>query len=486
MLLRDITSGLDPLRILGDTGIYIEDICYDSRKVSTGSVFVCLKGSQLDGHGFVQMALQSGAVAIVASDEITVPSFVTVVYVDDTRKALALMSVEFFADPASKLTTIGITGTKGKTTTAFMIQSIMQSAGIKTGIIGTLGVIVDGETIKTNNTTPESYEIQKFLRLMVDRGCKCAVMEASSLGLKLHRMDGFTFDCGVFTNFSHDHIGGDEHPDMQDYLQCKAILFKRCRIGIVNLDDPYCYDILTGHSCDLISYGFSDNADFVASNATLISKPGSLGVSFLLSGRLNLPIDVNIPGKFSVYNALSALSVCYALDVPKEAILRGLMSVFVKGRVESVHVPGDFTLLIDYAHNALSMENILSTLREYNPSRIITLFGAGGNRPKVRRFEMGDVAGRLSDLSVITADNSRFENVMDIIADIESAMIRTGGQYVVIPDRREAIRYCISTACSNDIVLFAGKGHEDYQEICGVKYHFDEREVIAQIISELF
>ncbi len=484
MKLRRLVEKIDFSLVCGDLDLEISDIFYDSRKCIKNSVFVCLKGYNEDGHGFIDSAIANGAVAVVISDDVSIEGKITVVKVEDTREALAFMSAEFFENPASQLKTVAITGTKGKTTVSCMIRTVLQKAGIKTGVIGTLGVIIDENVTKTVNTTPESYEIQRFLRKMVDSGCKCAVMEASTLGLKWHRMDGFVFDYGVFTNFSMDHIGGNEHESMGEYLACKSLLFQRCRLGLINIDDKNYREILNGHTCRVETYGFSRDADIIAFNEKLISQNGYVGIHFETTGKENLSVDVDIPGKFSIYNALAAISVCRHFDVPKDAITSGLNEVKVKGRIESVPVAGNFTLLIDYAHNALSMENILTTLREYRPNRLITLFGAGGDRPKVRRYEMGEVSGKLSDLSVVTADNSRNENVVDIISDIEVGLKKTRGKFIVIPDRREAIKYCLSIAKDNDIIVLAGKGHEDYQEINGRKIHFDEREIVADILKE--
>lgn len=485
MKLKDLLEKIDFSLVQGDLNIEISDIFYDSRKCISDSVFICLKGYDADGHNFINSAVAKGASAVVISDDVRVDENITVVRVKDTREALAFMSAEFFGNPASQLKTVAITGTKGKTTVSCMIRTVLQKAGIKTGVIGTLGVIIDEKVIKTVNTTPESYEIQRFMRQMVDNGCKCAVMEASSLGLKWHRMDGFTFDYGVFTNFSMDHIGGNEHENMQEYLECKSLLFRKCRLGLINIDDENYRDILKNHTCEVETYGFSHDADIIAFNEKLTSQSGYVGIHFETAGKEELSVNVDIPGKFSIYNALAAISVCRHFGVSESAITSGLNEVKVKGRIESVPVPGNYTLLIDYAHNALSMENILTTLREYRPNRLITLFGAGGNRPKVRRYEMGEVSGKLSDLSVVTADNSRNEDVMDIISDIEVGLRKTRGKFIVIPDRREAIKYCISIAKDNDIIVLAGKGHEDYQEINGQRIHFDEREIVADILKEL-
>lgn len=483
MTLDKLISKLDYSLVQGSTNIEIKDVIYDSRKVSYSCAFVALKGSNVDGHKYIDDAVNKGATALIVSDDVSAPETVTIIKVADTRVALALMSVEYFNHPADSLKTIAITGTKGKTTTVAMIRSILQTAGIKTGTIGTLGILIGNQIIKTNNTTPESYEIQEAMRRMVNEGCGAMVIEASSLGLKWHRTDGIDFDYGIFTNFSNDHVGGVEHKDLQEYLECKALLFKQCKVGLINIDDEKAKDITKDATCKIETYGFSKEAELVASNESLIAKPGYIGVHFDTTGSKELSVDVPIPGRFSVYNALAAIAVTKHFDIKDEDIIKGLNTVQVKGRVEAVPVPGNYTILIDYAHNAVSMDNVLSTLKEYNPNRLITLFGAGGNRPKDRRFEMGKVSGSLSDLSVITEDNSRFEDVNDIIADIVVGMKETDGEYVTIPNRYDAIKYCIENAQDGDIIVLAGKGHEDYQEIKGVKYHMDEREIIADIID---
>ena len=288
----------------------------------------------------------------------------------------------------------------------------------------------------------------------------------------------------MFTNLSHDHIGGVEHASMEEYIECKSRLFSQCKVGIVNADDKVTPIIIENNTCEKIeTFGFGENAELRAKNEHLISDFGYIGVHFESEGVLNMSVDVDIPGKFNVYNALCAMAVCRHFGVSEENIYDGLNEVKVKGRVETVKVNGNYTLLIDYAHNAVSMENVLETLREYKPNRLITLFGAGGGRSKDRRYEMGEISGKLSDLSVVTEDNSRYEDVMDIIGDIEKGLAKTDGKYIVIPDRTEAIRYCIENAKDGDIIVLAGKGHEDYQDKMGVKTHYDEREVIKEIIG---
>ncbi len=464
-------------------GIEITNIAYDSRKATNGSLFVCLKGSAVDGHKYADKAVDNGAVAVVASDDVDVD--VPVIKIENTRKGLALLSAEFYGHPAEKLKTIGITGTKGKTTTSCMIKSILEAASHKVGVIGTIGVMIGDELIKTDNTTPESHEIQKFMALMVEKGCEYCVMEVSSIGLRDHRVYGFTFDSGVFTNFSEDHIGGVEHKDMAEYLYCKSLLFKMCKVGAINIDDDNHEGMIKDHTCDIITYGFSTEADVYGIENHLYSEPGFIGSVLKYHDGQDKTIKIATPGKFNAYNALSAITGLKCFGVSDEAIEKGLYSVKVKGRVEAVPIPYNFTLLIDYAHNGVGMENILSTLREYNPKRLICIFGAGGNRPKIRRYEMGEVCGKMADLSVITADNSRFEDVNDIIADILVGMKKTDGKYIAIPDRREAIRWALENGTEGDIIVLAGKGHEDYQEIKGVKYPFDERVVIKELLPTI-
>ena len=483
MKLEKLLSSLNYEVLKGSLDTEIDDIIYDSRKAVKGTAFVCLKGFNTDGHKYAQDAIEKGVSALIVSDEVNTDADITIIKVENTRAALAVMSKTLFENPADELTTIAITGTKGKTTTVAMIRSILECAGIKTGTIGTLGIVIGDKIYKTANTTPESYEIQQAMRKMVKKGCKAMVIEASSLGLKNHRTDCINFDYGIFTNFSHDHIGESEHPNMQDYLESKALLFKNCKKGIINIDDEATAELLKDSTCEKVTYGFNEAADFYAENDKLLARQGFIGVHFDVKGRKELSADVAIPGRFSVYNALAATALCSEMGIADEFILKGLETVKVKGRVEVYPVKSNYTLLIDYAHNAVSMENVLTTLREYKPHRLITMFGAGGNRPKARRYEMGEVSGKLSDLSVITEDNSRFEDVNDIIADIKVGIDKTDGEYVIVPNRVDAIRYCIENAQPGDIIVLAGKGHEDYQEIKGVKYHLDEREVIADILK---
>ena len=380
---------------------------------------------------------------------------------------------------------VAVTGTKGKTTTTFLIRSILEHAGIRTGLIGTIETIIGDRHIPASNTTPESYTIQQYFAAMVEAGCQVAVMEVSSQGLKLHRTAGIQFDIGIFTNLAPDHIGPNEHESFEEYLECKSRLFRQCRVGIVNIDDAHCPQILEGHTCQVETYGFSEKADLRASDVKLVNRPGFLGVAYRVSGLTDMDVEIDMPGRFSVYNSLVAIAVCRHFDIRKEDVLAALEAAQTKGRIEKVKVSDDFTLLIDYAHNAMSLESLLTTLKEYHPKRLVCLFGCGGNRSRLRRFEMGEVSGRLADLTVITSDNPRFEEPQAIIDDIRTGIEKTDGKYVEIIDRKEAIRYVIAHGQPGDVIVLAGKGHEDYQEIKGVKYPMDERVLIQEVLEEL-
>ena len=484
MILKDMLENLQYKVLSGDDGINVNHLQNDSRKVEKEDVFVCIKGAGFDGHKFVDDVAKKGAKAVVVMEEVTAPDGVTVILVDDTRLALSYMSAAYFGHPAEKLITVGITGTKGKTTTTYMVRQVLESVGIKTGLIGTIETIIGDETIPAKNTTPESYVVQETFAKMVEKGCKCVVMEVSSQGLMLHRVSGFTFDYGIFTNIEPDHIGPNEHKDFNDYLHCKSMLLKQCRHGIVNMDADYIEQVLEGHTCDLETFGVNGDYDFKASDINLFTKPGCLCVSYKLSGKMNFPVEIHVPGNFSVYNSLCAIAICSHFTDDEEAIKQGLLDVRVKGRVEIIPVSKRFTLMIDYAHNAMSLESLLTSLKEYNPKRLVTVFGCGGNRSKDRRFEMGEVSSKLADFTIVTSDNPRFEEPMDIIKDILVGVHKADGAYVTVPDRKDAIRYAILHAKDGDVIVLAGKGHEDYQEIKGVKHPMDERVLIKEIINE--
>lgn len=498
MKLIELLENLEINIINGDTGIDINRLIYDSRKVQAGDVFVCISGAKLDAHSFIGDVVNNGAVAVIIEKDMTDERFeelraqtagrisdIAIVKVESTRYALGCMSAAYFAYPANKLVTIGVTGTKGKTTTAYMIRSVLERTGIKTGLIGTIEAIIGDEYIPAANTTPESYVIQEYFAKMVEAGCKAVVMEVSSQGLMLHRVAGFEFDYGIFTNLSRDHIGENEHKDFEDYMNCKARLFKLCKHGIFNVDDKHAADMMKDATCTIETFAVEHEADLMAKNIRLLQKPGVIGISYDLEGKINMPVEIDIPGSFNVYNTMTAIAVCHHFTKDLELIERVLQDIRVKGRVEIIKVSPRFTLMIDYAHNAMSLESLLESLKEYKPKRIVTLFGCGGNRSRDRRFEMGEVSSRLSDLTIITSDNPRFEKPKDIIDDIVTGAKRADGRYITIPDRKEAIRYAIEHAEEGDVIVLAGKGHEDYQEIEGVKYPMDERVLIQEILDEM-
>lgn len=464
----------------------ISAVCYDSRKVVPGALFICIEGANFDGHSVAAEMIEKGAVCLVVSKDVELPkeTKAAVIKVEDTRYAMAFISAAYFGHPAEKMKVIGITGTKGKTTTTYMVRSILENAGMKVGLVGTIETIIGEERIPALNTTPESYILQEYFAKMAEEGCDAVVMEVSSQGLMMHRTQGIVFDLGIFTNLEPDHIGPNEHASFEEYMACKGLLFKQCKTGIVNADDKHVNALLEGHTCEIETYGFSEGAHLRAEDVKLYREQGELGVKFKVTGKLNTEVKVPSPGRFSVYNALTAVAICRHFDVKEDRIKEALLKAHVKGRIEMIPISPEFSLMIDYAHNAMALESLLTTLKEYNPGRLVCLFGCGGNRSKLRRFEMGEVSGKLADLTIITSDNPRFEKPEDIIADIRTGIGKTKGEYVEIVNRKEAIAYAIHNAKAGDIIVLAGKGHEDYQEIEGKKYPMDERVLIREILEE--
>lgn len=484
MKLVQLLERLEYTCLQGTTEQEITKVEADSRKAGEGSLFICIRGAVADGHTFVPAVVAQGTKAIVSEEPLKVPEDVTVILVKDTRYAMAVIAAAYYGYPGDELKVIGITGTKGKTTTTYMVKSILENAGYKVGLIGTIETIIGDTVIPSANTTPESLLVQKYFRQMLDAGCDCAVMEVSSQGLMLHRTAGFTFEIGIFTNIEPDHIGPNEHTSFEHYLECKKMLLRQCKIGIVNRDDEHFEQMVEGHTCKLETYGFSQEADLRAVDARLVTGKGTLGIAYQLEGLLYFPVEIDLPGKFSIYNSLTAIAICRHFQVSEENICKALKVAKVKGRIEMVKVSDEFTLMIDYAHNAMSLESLLTTLKEYHPHRLVCLFGCGGNRSRDRRFEMGEVSGRLADLTIITSDNPRNEEPQEIIDDIKVGISKTKGNYVEIIDRKEAIAYAIHHGEPGDIVVLAGKGHEDYQEIKGKKYPMDERILIQEILEE--
>lgn len=471
----------------GDLEKEVEALVYDSRKVAENSIFFCMVGAKWDGHDFCKEVVEKGVTALVVSKRVeNIPEHVTVILVEDTRKALALASAAWFHYPSKELTMIGITGTKGKTTVTCLIKSILEKAGHKVGLIGTIETVIGDTHIPMANTTPEPYILQMYLRQMVENGCDMAVMEVSSQGLMQARVDGIHFKIGAFTNIEKDHISPTEHKDFEEYFYWKKQLFYRADIGIFNADDAR-IDAMDKSEFPILvkTFGMKDGVDYKATDIEKDFTDGKMGMRFVVPSLGKEAVRINTPGSFSVHNALLAMAVCDALEVPFSAMKEALDKAVVKGRMEPVFLDGRFSIFIDYAHNAMALESLLKTVKEYATGRVICIFGCGGNRSKDRRFEMGEVSGNLADLTIITTDNPRFEEPLDIMKDIEVGIKKTKGEYVMVEDRKEAVRYAITHAMDKDMIILAGKGHEDYQEICGVKYHMDERELIEGVWKEI-
>ena len=483
--LKELLEKLEYTCERGSIDREISAVVYDSRRVQEGCLFLCIVGANFDGHAYAAEVAAKGAGVLVVSKDVELPEDcdVTVIRVENTRYAMAFISAAWFDHPADKLITIGITGTKGKTTTTYLVKSILENAGKKVGLIGTIETVIGEKHIHAVNTTPESYVLQQYLDEMVKAGCDAVVMEVSSQALMLHRSQGFVFDFGIFTNLEADHIGPNEHTSFEDYMHCKGLLFRQCKVGIVNGDDGHWKQVTEGHTCQLETYGMSEAADLRAQGMELVNNLGHLGVRFKVSGLLDMEAEISMPGRFSVYNALTAIAICRHFNVSVENIQKALLAARVRGRIEMVKVSDDFTLMIDYAHNAMALESLLTTLKEYEHGRLVCIFGCGGNRARDRRFEMGEVSGRLADFTIITSDNPRFEEPEAIIADIITGIEKTEGKYISIIDRKEAIAYAIHNGQPGDIIVLAGKGHEDYQEIKGVKYHMDDRELVLDVVS---
>lgn len=472
----------------------ITSIAYHSDNVRPGAVFFAIEGQFHEGAEYIKEAVKNGALAAVTSGSASggpdkYPEEITIIKVQDTRKALALASTRMYNNPSGKLTVIAVTGTKGKTTVAFMIRQILQEAGIKTGIIGTVKNGFDGHMEDASATTPQPPEINRLMAEMIRGGCRAAVMEVSSQGLMHSRADGIDIDIGVFTNISPDHIGEGEHKDFSDYLYWKSTLFQKCRRAVVNIDDPHTKDILKNTELEKIIYfGEKGAGDLTASQVSLKVENGLPKTTYMLTDRLSAGdkrvrrITINMAGRFNVQNSLCAIGAARLLDVPWDSIEAALAKVKVPGRVETVPVKGRFTAIVDYAHNGIAFKNMLSSLKEYEPERMILVFGCGGNRDVNRRKEMGTVAAEYGDIIIITSDNPRREDPMKIIDEIvmsvRKADVSGKKKVMILPDRRAAIEKALDIAEKGDMVVVAGKGHETYQIINDDVLHFDDKEVI--------
>ncbi|MFR7873778.1 MAG: UDP-N-acetylmuramoyl-L-alanyl-D-glutamate--2,6-diaminopimelate ligase [Christensenellales bacterium] len=487
MNLKKILLGLKNIKAKGEIDREVTAITNDSRKVIEGSLFFAIKGFSNDGTQYIPTAIEKGAKVILVDDKfdlrsVEIPADVTLVVVPDARYAMAICSCNFYDNPSRKLKLIGVTGTKGKTTTTYMMKEMLQKQGYKTGLIGTIAIYSGDKKLEdSDRTTPESIKLQKILAQMVDDGCQLVVMEVSSQSLKLHRVAGCEFYAGLFTNFSEDHISPKEHPDMEDYFNSKLELMKMCKYGFINADDLQVSKVpKLLPDKDIKTYGIDNQCDLLAKDITITNSYVDFKVKI---GERNERIKVGIPGRFSVYNSLAAISVAMKLGCNAENIKESLLDVRVPGRSELVNNSKELTIMIDYAHSPESLENILNAVKSYTRGRVISVFGCGGDRDSAKRPKMGEISGKIADFTIITSDNPRTEDPEKIVSQIEEGIKKTNGKYVCIVDRVEAIKYAIDMASKKDLILLAGKGHEPYQEINGVKHPFDERIIVDQIIK---
>lgn len=492
MNLSQILERISYQHVQGQKDPDIQRICLDTRSVTKGDLFICIRGARFDSHSCLQEIADKGAAAVVIERPLSEcgplrpDTDMAVIQVPDCRIAQAQTAAAWFGHPAEKLTTIGITGSKGKTTAAHMLAGILEADGRRVGVLGTNGAEIAGKVYELSNTTPSAYEVQMYLRKMMEEGLDTAVIECSSQGLKQHRVDGFTFDCGVFLNISKgDHIGPNEHPDFEDYLRCKGMMIRCSRQGFVNHDDPMTAKLLEGMDTPVLSFGHTAASDYYVKSMQKTFADGAPGYTFETGGRLEGTFYVNLPGEFNVSNAVAAIAVADYLHASPKAIREGLSHLSIKGRFDLVYKSDDLTICVDFAHNGLSTRHHLEAVREYRPKRVVCVFGADGNRSKDRRYEMGEASGRLADFSIITSGHNRWESFDVIAKDILVGMHRTNGKYIIIPDRREAIRYAIEHREPGDFITILGLGHETYQEENGVKRHYSDAETVRELVKEL-
>lgn len=483
MLLQYLIENLTDKVITGDTNIDINKIEYNSQKIEKNDIFVAIKGYKEDGNDYIKEAVEKGAVCIVTEDELNVNELpnITIVRVQNSRIALSLLASKYYDFPARKLKLIGITGTKGKTTTAYMIRDILNASGKKTGMIGTIYNTYGNVCIEASRTSPESLDLQKLLKDMVDAQMEYVVMEVSSHSLVLDRVYGLHFEIGIFTNLSQEHL--DFHGTMDNYLLAKSKLFEMCDFALVNGDDIHTPRLKKMIKCKTATFGLDNAVNITASDVRINNN----NVEFkMYVNKMLETIVINIPGRFTVYNALAAIGTCSLLGAQMDAILLALSNIKVPGRSEIIDVQKTFTVMVDYAHNPSSLEAILSSIKKYVKGRIICVFGCGGNRDKEKRPMMGEISGRLADFTVITTDNPRNEDPSIIMKEIEDGVKKTKGLYKIIENRKDAIAFAMRIAWKNDLVLIAGKGHETYQELKnGKRIDFDERKVVKDIADKM-
>ena len=487
MNLKKILLGIDGIKAKGELDREVTTIENNSKEVKDGSMYFAIKGFTTDGTKYIPDAIKNGAKVILVDDtfdikSVAIPEDVTLIVVPDARYAMAICACNFYDNPSKKIKLIGVTGTKGKTTTTYMMKEMFQKQGHKTGLIGTIAIYSGDKKLEdSDRTTPESIKLQKVLAQMVEDGCEIVVMEVSSQSLKLNRVAGCEFYIGLFTNFSEDHISPKEHPDMKDYFESKLKLMKMCKYGFVNADDLQVAKVpKLLPECDIKTYGIDNSCNLLAKDITITNSYVDFKVKI---GERNERVKVGIPGRFSVYNSLAAISVAMKLGCDAEKIKESLLDVRVPGRSELVNNSKDLVIMIDYAHSPESLENILRAVKSYTRGRVISVFGCGGDRDTAKRPKMGEISGKIADFTIITSDNPRTEDPEAIVSEIEEGIKKTKGKYVCIVDRVEAIKYAINMANKKDLILLAGKGHEPYQEINGVKHPFDERIIVNEIIK---
>ena len=481
MKLKELIKDIPVLECTADLELEISQIHYDSRKVTEGSLFVAVTGCASDGNRFIPMALSKGAAAVVTARK--PEGDVPYVLVESDRMALALLGCNFFSHPAKAMTMIGVTGTNGKTSTTLLLKQVLErTLGAKVGLIGTMANIIGDEEIPTERTTPESFDLQALFARMRDAGCSHVVMEVSSHAVTLERIGGTHFDIAAFTNLTEDHL--DFHKTMDAYCDAKADLFRRCDKAVINTDDSYAPRMVAAATCPVLTTAVADQGDLRAENLELLSE----GISFTaICGEETAQVHLPIPGKFTVYNALTVMGIAKQLGISLADCAEALKTATgVKGRVEVVPTPGmPYSVLIDYAHTPDGLQNVLSSVKDFCKGRVIGVFGCGGDRDPIKRPIMGEIGVKLSDIAIITSDNPRTEEPMAIIEDILKGVKQEYGEYIVMEDRRAAIRYAMDIAKKDDIIVLAGKGHETYQEIQGKKYHLDEREEVAAHLLEM-
>ena len=482
MILKSLLKGLDYEVIKGNEESKVQNIRYDNRKIEQGDAFVCVKGFKVDGHSFIGDAIKKGAKTLIVQEDVSVQEDITIIKVRDTRKALAIMSSNYFGNPKDKLKIIGITGTNGKTTSAFIIKSILEKAGFMTGLIGTIANYIGNKKVDAVRTTPESYELHELFKNMVDAGVEYCVMEVSSHSLELDRVYGVQFEEGIFTNLTRDHL--DFHKTFENYYNAKFKLFERSNHSIINLDDPYGANIVKdieerGLKTKVSTFSIEKESDFKAFEF----KSHSNGSEFKVNLESIEEFSINIPGEYNIYNSLGCIICAYNLNIPMDKIKEGLSDVVIPGRCELVakekNLP--YSIIIDYAHTPDGLENILSTVKAFTKNRMISVFGCGGDRDKVKRPQMGKIGCELSDIAIITSDNPRSEEPMDIINDIVKPL--NYDNFVIEVNRKEAIRKAMNMALEGDVIVIAGKGHETYQILKDETIHFDEREVVYDILE---